>query len=413
MSRTLFVNQQPANPYVGNGTIQNPFRTIREALTFAATLKPSVTNPVAIAIMQGTYAENVVISQDGIILRGLGGVGTVRIAPPTGSAVTITNCLPASVKTFVASRDSSVLQKNAAATLPVKVELVDLAIQGIDVTAPAVCVVGCPNDPPAPKPLGTRPHGIALSNCMVGHNDSVNGKALFAYYVDIFRARHNTEITAPTEVLNCLWFNTDDADIQDFVIDFDPSAAAAPPAAGQLGLVCNNTLFAGQTLEIRGSVGNEVQPVLNTAVGNLVVRENARFTMIGGSAYSVTTEGNARLTLKGIDVEDFVVARDTSKLSMIGGSLVQATTEGSATGNADNVHVRENLLVRGTSTLTMAGGNARNVTVEGGASWTADDVHVRGDVNVAAGPAPVTMNAGRIMGKKNDPTARLKRHLGE
>lgn len=60
----------------------------------------------------------------------------------------------------------------------------------------------------------------------------------------------------------------------------------------------------------------------------------------------------------------------------------------------------------------MLGGAANHVTAEGGASWTAEGVYVRGDLNIAAGPGKVTMNAGRYMGALNDPSAKLVRNLG-
>jgi hypothetical protein len=334
MSRTLFVNVQRniAGAPAPNGTIEHPFAKIGDALTFAAKLKPSAASPVAIAIMQGTYRENVVIDQDGIILRGLGGIGTVRIRPDSGSAVVITNATAASVKSFAASKDPTLLQSNGKTVTPVMVELVDLSLQSADAASPTLVIAGRPQA----MPIGGTEQGIVLSNCLVHHSD-VEGKAMLAYFAGYIRARHNSEITAPTEIFNCLGFLVDDTDVQNFVIDFDPVAAPAP-AGLELGLVGNNASFLGETAEIRGSAGNELQPTLNTTFFDLVMRGSAKFAMLGGVVNHVTAEGSA--------------------------------------------------------------------------SWTGEGVYVRGNLNIAAGPGKVTMNAGRYMGALNDPSAKLVRNLG-
>jgi hypothetical protein len=327
MSRTLFVNQArvPVNAPPADGTIQKPFPTIQAAVNAAAKLKPSATSPVAIAILQGTYRENVVIDLDGIILRGLGGVGTVRIQPKTGSAVTITNCTPASVKSFAVSKNASVLQSNGKAVAPVKIELVDLSLESAEATAPTVCIVGSPNRPP----LGGQPHAIALSNCLVHHAD-VNGKALLAYFAEYIRARHNCEITAPTEIFNCLGFLVDDTDVQNFVLDFDPAAAPAP-AGFELGLVGNNASFLGETAEIRGSGGNPLQPTLNTTFFDLVLRETATFSMVGGCANSVTAEGGASWTADDVHVRgNLNIASGPGKVTMNAGRYMGALADPSA-----------------------------------------------------------------------------------
>jgi hypothetical protein len=328
MSRTLFVNQKrvPINAAPADGTIQNPFPTIQAAVNFAATLKPAITSPVAIAIMQGTYRENVLIDIDGIVLRGLGGVGTVRIQPTTGSAVTITNCTPASVKSFAVSKNASLLKDNAKTVAPAKVELVDLALESAEAGVPTICIAGFPKRPP----LGKAPQAaITLSNCLVHHADA-NGKALLAYFAEYIRVRHNCEITAPTEIFNCLGFLVDDTDVQNFMLDFDPAAAPAP-AGFELGLVGNNASFLGETAELRGSGGDPLQPTLNTTFFDLVLRETATFSMVGGCANSVTTEGGASWMAEDVYVRgNLNIATGSGQVTMNAGRYMGTLTDPSA-----------------------------------------------------------------------------------
>lgn len=326
MSRTLFVNRirTTAGAPPPDGTIQNPFRTIQSAVNAAAARKPSAANPITIAILQGTYAENVVIDIDGVVLRGLGGVGSVRIIPKSGPAVTITNATPASVQSFAVSKDPAVLQSNGKAASPVKAELVDLYLESADGASPTVCVVGHPSRPA----IGAAPHAIVLSNCLVHHADPQNGKALLAYFAEFIRARHNCELSAPTEIFNCLGFLVDDSDVQGFVLDFDPSAAPAP-AGFELGLVANNASFLGPAAEIRGITPNEkVQPTLNTSFFDLILREAATFKMIGGCANQVEADGGATWKADGVHVlGNLTFAPGQAKVEMNGGRYMGALTD--------------------------------------------------------------------------------------
>lgn len=268
--------------------------------------------------MQGVYAENVLIDIDGITLRGVGGVGTVRITPATGSAVTITNCTSASVKTFAASKDASALVTNGKTAAPVKTELIDLYIEGAELAAPKIAIVGHPTRPP----LGIAPHGITLSNCLIGHKDSNAGRAILAYYAEFVRVRSNCEFWAGTDVFNCLGFYAENSSVQNFLLDYDPTAAPAPKGF-EFGLVGGNAVFTGPTVEIRGITPNEkIQPTLNSTFYDLILREGATLNMVGGSTNDVTVEGGANWTGGGVYIGgNLNLIAGTGKAQLNGGFI--------------------------------------------------------------------------------------------
>src|SRR5216684_3026309 len=107
MSRTLFVEPHRGVGPVPNGTLSNPYPTIQAAVNASASLVPSHTNPVTIAILQGVYRESVFIGLDGICLRGFG--GPVRVSPLKGPALVVSNATQASVQQYISGGDPAVL----------------------------------------------------------------------------------------------------------------------------------------------------------------------------------------------------------------------------------------------------------------------------------------------------------------
>lgn len=319
MSRTIFVDKRKGS-FQPAGTMEKPFGRIQDAVAAAADRGASAADPIAIAILQGIYDETVVIDVDGVSLRGLGGVGTVRIRPSSGPAVVITSAAAASVVQFAGTKDPAVLQTSGKPASPERIELVDLYLEATDAASPTVCIVGDPKR----TPIGGQ--GITLSNCMLHHNDQ-NGKALLAYYAQFIRVRHNCELTAPTEVFNCSGFWVDDSDVQAFVLDFDPTAAPAPGGI-EFGLVGSNASFLGPFAEIRGVSKNTIQPTLNTMFFDLVLRDQCTFNMIGGCANDVTAEGGASWIAEGVHVRGKLdIAAGPGKVRMDAGRYMGALND--------------------------------------------------------------------------------------
>jgi len=70
IQKTLFVDKSSVTG-LEDGTVQNPFHTIADALTEAATLTPAAGNKIAIIIYPGVYSESGLASQDYVYLVGV------------------------------------------------------------------------------------------------------------------------------------------------------------------------------------------------------------------------------------------------------------------------------------------------------------------------------------------------------
>ena len=342
MSRTLFVDGRRGS-FTPDGTIGKPYPAIQDAVNAAAVLKPapSAADPVVVAILQGVYKENVFVGHDGLCLRGLGGAGTVSISPDKGPALIVSNATQASVQKYIGGGDPHALQGGGKLNSPHLLHVFDLQLATGDPAASAVYVVGDPKGPPLGDAM------ISLSHCMI----NAPQKALHAYFCHYIWVRHNSEVTAATDIFNCGGIWVDDSSMLDFKLTYDsghdlgvPQIAGFP--GGQFGLVGYNSFFPGGTVELRltakpsdDQAAGGLQPTIQTTFWDLVVAGHSAFNMIGGYANSVTVEGTA--------------------------------------------------------------------------NWYGQDVHVQGDMSFAAGPGKVQMDGGRYMGSVSDASGKFVRNPGK
>lgn len=323
MSRTLFVDAQKGSSSSPNGTLDKPFRTINAAVKAAAALQPapSADDPVVIAILQGIYTETVFVNQDGLCLRGLGGLGTVAIRPRRGPALVVTNSTPEAIQLYRQDGDPHALAGTATSRSPHSLQLVDLDLGTPDPDSYAVYVVGDPNGPP----VGDRM--ITLSHCSISLHGSGTAKALHAYFCHYIWIRHNCEILAPVDVLNCGGVWVDDSGMLDFTLTYDRKHDLGVPAiagfpGGQFGLVGNNAFFAGGTVTLRGDASGGVQPTVQTTFWDLAVRGTSTFETIGGYANSIAVEGGARWYGQDVHVQGNLTFDPGSKKVQLDGGRI-------------------------------------------------------------------------------------------
>lgn len=302
MNRTRFVDWSPGSTGAANGTIQKPFRTIQDAVNAAAAMRvpPSRENPVTILIMQGVYNENVVIDQDGLILRGMGGLGSVRIRPDSGPALVVTNASAASVQQYIATGARTALASNGKAS-PRAVQFIDLGFESTG-DAASVYVVGQPD---------TSRRLADEAYVMFSHCEFWGAKSLHAYFAGMLWLRHNSEVYGATEIFNCGGIWVDDSSLVDFTLAYDvkdPSgtplmAAYGNQPGGQFGLVGNNAFVIGRC-ELSGNTAlPPPQPTVDSTFWDIVLRQTARFDMIGGYCNSVTADGGAAWTGQNVHVQ--------------------------------------------------------------------------------------------------------------
>ena len=70
IEQILFVNKGPTTGQE-DGTVQNPYHTIADALTQAATLTPGASNKICILVYPGVYSESGLTSQDYVYVVGI------------------------------------------------------------------------------------------------------------------------------------------------------------------------------------------------------------------------------------------------------------------------------------------------------------------------------------------------------
>ena len=331
LKRTIFADWNPrAVGFTPDGTIEKPFRTIQEAVNAAAAMPvpPSLANPVTILIMQGVYHENVFIDQDGLILRGMGGLGTVRIKPNVGPAVVVSNATRASVEQYIATNNRGALQSGSRPS-PQTVQFFDLGFESSDSSA-SVYVVGKPDTSRRLADL----HYIMFSHC-----EFWGAKSLHAYFTNMIWLRHNSEIYGSTEIFNCGGVWIDDSGTLDFTLDYNVNDPFGTPLlngygnkpGGQFGIVALNAFFIGN-VEVRGnSPLPPPQPTIDSTFWDIAVRDAGEFNIIGGYCNSVTTDGGATWTGQNVHIQtNLTFAPGPGKVQLDGGRYMGTLTDPSA-----------------------------------------------------------------------------------
>ncbi|HEX6099988.1 MAG TPA: hypothetical protein VF432_26995 [Thermoanaerobaculia bacterium] len=291
MSRTVWVDQRD-NPVRPDGSLDRPYQTIQTAIDAAAakTPAPSAANPVTIAILQGVYAENVVVRTDGLCLRGFGGVATIK--PAQGPALVVSNASATAVQQYISSGDPQALQGSSVkGKSPRSLQLFDVNLETKDAGPAAVYIAGDPKG----EPVGDGE--IVFNRCRIV---PASGKALNAYFTHYIHFRDSSEVYGATDILNCVAVWVDDTMMVDFTLTWNSKHALSVPkapgtgTAAQFGLVGYHAFFVGGTVTLQNDVAEKVwQPTVDSTFFQLDIRGNNRFEMVGGTVTTLNVDATA------------------------------------------------------------------------------------------------------------------------
>ena len=291
MSRTVWVDQRD-NPSRPDGSLEHPFQTIQSAINAAAakTPAPSPSDPVTIAILQGVYPESVVVSTDGLCLRGFGGVATIR--PPKGPALVVTNASTAATQQYIAGGDPHVLQGSSTkGKSPHSLKLFDLSLETKDPGPAAVYIAGDPKG----DPVGNGE--IAFNRCTIL---PASGKALNAYFCHFIHFRDSSDVNGTTDILNCIAVWVDDTLMLDFTMTWNSKHDLGVPknpgtgTAAQFGLIGYHAFFPGGVVTLQNDISEKViQPTIDSTFWQLDIRGMNQFEMAGGTVNALNVDGTA------------------------------------------------------------------------------------------------------------------------